>query len=55
MFALVVSYVRCTFVCAQTVKRQTTDDKKTVGHCNRLTVSADMLNRVRYCRHFYQL
>jgi len=30
------------------VKRRTTDDKKSAGHCNRLTVSADMLHRVSF-------
>jgi len=39
----------CVCVCLQTVKRRTTDDKKSAGHCSRLTVSADMLNRVCYC------
>jgi len=30
----------------QTVKRRTNENKMSAGHCNRLTVSADMLNRV---------
>jgi len=38
----------CMGVCVQTVKRRTTDDKKPASHCNRLTVSADMLHRVSH-------